>query len=331
MERRFAELFQSIQQTVSVCQVRAEEKVVILADTATEAATTDAFYAAVLCSGADPLLVTMSTRPRMLMDPPSGAVQAMMDADVVFDLATEPWLYTESTSRILDSGTRMLQCFASQDTLIRRPPTEQILAREAAAREILEGCKSFRITSDEGTDLMIERGDRRVHTQGGTVDHPGDWDSYGVCLAAFAPPESRAEGKVFLNGTLHIIPHSLVLEEPIEVDVEAGRIVNVKVDHPDAVLLADWLKSWDAPCSYVIAHTGFGLDHRAEIHPPEAVGWESILGGVNIAFGGNNIPQLGGQTECSSHLDAILLNVNVELDGELIIDHGQFTEASGIE
>jgi hypothetical protein len=55
------------------------------------------------------------------------------------------------------------------------------------------------------------------------------------------------------------------------------------------------------------------------------------MGGVNIAFGGNNIPQLGGQTECSSHFDAVLLDANVEVDGKLIIDHGEFTKASGIE
>ena len=332
MERRFAESFQSVLLTVQACKVRADEKVVILTDTATDHATSDAFYAAVLSTGADPVLVTMNTRPRILMDPPASAVAAMMDADVVFDVATQPWLYTESTNRILNTGTRMLQCgFASQETLIRRPPIEQILAREKAARKLIEDCQTFRIISDEGTDILMERGDRRVHTQGGAVDHPGDWDSYGVCLLGFAPPEDKANGKVFLNGTLHIAPHGLVLQEPIEVDIEGGRIVNVKTDHAQARLLADWLKSWDAPCSYVIAHTGFGLDHRAEVQPPDPAAWESIFGGVNIAFGGNNIPQLGGQTQCKSHLDAILLGVSVEVDGELIIDHGEFTEGSGIK
>ena len=169
-----------------------------------------------------------------------------------------------------------------------------------------------------------------MHTQGGVVDHEGDWDCYGVCVAAFAPPEDKANGKLVLNGTLDINPHALILEKSIELSVENGRIIDIVVSHDDAKLLKEWLQSWDDPNSYVIAHTGFGLDHRAKLRPPDKSAWESIYGGVNIAFGANNIPLLGGKTACKSHLDAILLSVNVEINGRLVIEKGQFTKESGM-
>jgi 2,5-dihydroxypyridine 5,6-dioxygenase len=331
MERYFGELLQSVKEAVRLCKVQANEKVVIFNETSKNPAVVDAFYAAAVSIGADPVLVTVNSRPTILIDPPEQAVAALVGADIVFDLATNPWLYTKSTNRILSSGTRMLQVFTSDDTLISRPPTEQILQRERAARKVLEGCKTFRIFSDQGTDLVMERGERPIHTQGGTVDHPGDWDSYGVCLAAFAPLEDKANGKIVFTGTLHIAPQEMVVTTPIEAYVQDGCLVDIKTDHSEAKQFVDWLEAWHDPNSYVIAHTGFGLDHRAKMFPPDPGTLESIYAGVNVAFGANNIPQLGGRTACKSHMDAILFGVSVQVDDKLIIDRGEFTVTSQIQ
>lgn len=332
MQQRFAELFRAAQQTMKACKVQADEKVVVFADSGKSPALVEAFYTAGLATGADTVLVTMRTRPQPLLNPPSAAVQAMVEADVAFDLATNAWLYTEATNTILNSGTRMLQVLVGEDTIIRRPPEEAIKRREEAASGLLADCQTFRVTSSLGTDLVMERGDRPVHTQGGSVDHPGDWDSVGVCLGAFAPLEHAANGPIVFNGTLYLPSEHLIrIERPIEAEVKDGRLTNIKTDHGEAKLLDDWLTSWDDPNSYVIAHTGFGIDHRAELRPPDPGNWESYLGGVNVAFGGNNIPQLKGKTECKSHFDAILLEATVEVDGKTVIEEGQFVGGTGLE
>jgi 2,5-dihydroxypyridine 5,6-dioxygenase len=313
-----------------MCEVQPHESVVVLTDTTRNQAVADAFFMAALATGAEVTTVSMKTREGALQNPPATAVRAMIEADVVFDLATHPWLYTDATNQILDSGTRMLQVLVMEETILARPPDEVIARREQAARDLLEKCTTFRITSAEGTDLVMERGDRPVHTQGGFVDRPGDWDSYAVCLGAFAPPEDRADGDLFLSGTMYLPPsHSFITERPIRTRVEKGRLVHIEPDHDKARLLSDWLQSWNDPNSYVIAHTGFGIDHRAQLHPPDAAGWESYLGGVNVAFGANNIPQLGGLTECKSHFDAVLLGVTVEINGARVIENGSFVQGSG--
>ena len=178
----------------------------------------------------------------------------------------------------------------------------------------------------------MERGDRPVHTQGGFVDHPGDWDSFAVCLGAFAPPEDKADGPLALHGTFFLpSQHMFISEKPIITTVEGGRITSVEEDHREARIFSDWLKSWEDPNSYVIAHTGFGFDHRAKLEPYDPGAWESYMGGVNIAFGGNNIPQLGGQTACTSHFDVVLLDVDVEVNGEKVIESGSFVAGLGFE
>lgn len=330
--QRFAELFRSAQQTMEQCRVQSHEKVVVFADSGKSPALVEAFYTAALATGAETVRVHMTTRPQPLMNPPESAIQAMIEADVVFDLATNAWLYTDATNRILDSGTRMLQVLVGEETVIARPPNDTVRRREEIATKILGNCRTFRITSDDGTDLVMERGDRPVHTQGGSVDHPGDWDSIGVCLGAFAPLEDSANGTIVFNGTLYLpSQHLFRVERPIEAEVKDGRITHITADHREAKILEEWLRSWDDPNSYVIAHTGFGIDERAQLHPPDPGNWESYLAGVNVAFGGNKIPQLQGATESKSHFDAILLGVTVELDGTRVIEGGQFVAGTGLE
>ncbi|HZQ05981.1 MAG TPA: hypothetical protein VFD70_05335 [Anaerolineae bacterium] len=332
MNHRFAEFFRSAQKAVKYCQVKPSESVVIFADTGKTPALVEAFFTAAQAVGAETIVVTMETKPQALLEPPAAAIRAMSGADVVFDLATNPWLYTQATNTILNSGTRMLQLLVNDETIIKRPPEDFIARREVAGRKLLEGCSTFRIKSEYGTNIVMERGNRPIHTQGGFVDHPGDWDSFAVCLAAFAPLEDKANGPLALFGTMYLPPqHLFITEKPIMTQVENGRITHIQTDHREAQLLADWLKSWNDPNSYVIAHTGFGIDHRAALHPPDPGAWESYLGGVNIAFGANNIPQLGGQTACKSHFDAVLLNVHVEVDGTPIIQSGKFIEGLGFD
>lgn len=331
MDARFLELFSSAQKAMKYSQVQAEENVVIFTDSGRNPATVNAFLTAAAGTGAEALLVKMQSRDRPLREPPDAAVQAMVAADIVFDLASHPWLYTQATNTILDSGTRMLQVFVNDDTIIKRPPEEFIARREEIARSLLEQCETFRITSPYGTDIIMERGSRPVHTQGGFVDHPGDWDSLGVNLGAFAPPEDKANGTLAFYGTMYLPPHLFITEKPILATVIDGRITHIEADHKEARLLDEWFKQWDDPNSYVIAHTGFGIDHRAELDPPDPGAWESLMGGVNIAFGGNNIPQLGGQTACKSHMDCVLLDVDVEINGKKVIEGGRFIPELGLE
>jgi 2,5-dihydroxypyridine 5,6-dioxygenase len=327
MERRFAELFDSARKTMQFCQVKPEEQVVVFRDSGTSQALTDAFHSAALATGAEVTVVSMTTRPGALQNPPEPAINALCAADVVFDLASHAWLYTEATNRILVAGTRMLQLLVGEDTVVARPPTSDIAMREEVSRRMLEGSNEFRITTELGTDITLTRGDRPVHTQGGFVDHAGDWDSYGVFLAAFAPPETEADGVLVIDGTLFLpTEYKLVTEAPIRTVVERGRLVDVDTSTAQGRLLKEWLAGWNDPNSYVIAHTGFGLDERAKFEAPDS---ESYLAGVNIAFGANNIPQLRGATKCRSHVDIVLRGATVELDGKKVIDGGQFVEGYG--
>ena len=49
-----------------------------------------------------------------------------------------------------------------------------------------------------------------------------------------------------------------------------------------------------------------------------------------VAFGANTAPQLGGGTSATGHMDGILLEANLTLDGVPIIENGEFVESTGL-
>lgn len=330
MRRMFVELLKATRQTCEMCKISAGEKVVVFSDTACDDVLVEAFVTA--ASLVTETTVVLVDTFKSLTNPPEIAVRAMCDADIVFDLATNPWLYTEATEQILNSGTRMLQVMVKSPELIaQRPPTPDILKREEKASNLLHGCQLVRITSEAGSDLVMKRGSRRIHTQGGSVSEPGSWDSYGISLAAFAPLEDQADGVLVVKGTIFAHPEFMVVNDPFRIEVRGGRIVNVENTTSQARYFNSWLKSWDDPASYVIAHTGFGLDDRVRSFSKDDPGGpESYLGSINVAFGSNMFRLLGGNNKAPSHTDIILLDHNFYVDGTLVIENGKFVSAAKV-
>ena len=109
-------------ESVALCRVRSEEKVVVYMDTGSDQAIAEAWYAACAAAGCDVSLVRASSRPDET-DAPAAAIAAMVEADVVFDVASNDQGYAPSMQRIMGSGTRMLQILMPADVVARRAPT----------------------------------------------------------------------------------------------------------------------------------------------------------------------------------------------------------------
>lgn len=227
MKSHYIELFEAAVQTCRACKITPQEKAVVYTDTTKNELLADAFYNACVATGAETTMVISKAYMVPLQDPSSVAVAAMESADIVFDLATQPWLYTESTNRIIGGGTRMLQVLADENSIIHRPPTEEISARADILAPKLRG-DTIHIYSNLGTDLTVKRQGRPVHWQDGRVINPGDWDSLAVIVAAFAPPETEAEGVIMLNGPIYLSPKlNFHVDTPVRFVIKKGRIVEV--------------------------------------------------------------------------------------------------------
>jgi 2,5-dihydroxypyridine 5,6-dioxygenase len=328
----FADLFQAAQQTVALCEVKPTENVVIYSDTRQNPVLAEAFHTACVAIGADVSLIRALHRfPET--DPPPAAVAAMKAADMVFDLASESWFYAECTPSILATGTRMLLFVdVLEENIVARPPDREVYERAARAARMLQQGQEFRVTTPEGSDFTCRRGDRRAKSQKGFVNRPGEHDLYSNTTIAFAPPETEAEGVLYLNGPQILYPqYTYMVKEPVRIEVERGQIVHIDDSHEDGRIFRHWIEQFDDPNVYTIAHFGFSLDHRArDLSRYDLSVWESYYGGVLVAFGANDSAGLGGNTRAKGHSDSMLLHASFYVDGKPLIIDGEFTEESGL-
>lgn len=324
------ELMRAIRILFDGCQVRSNETVVVLADSRRERGVADLFLGEARARGCDATQVWVEARQPQTQ-PPRAAIEAMKTANVVFDISSSSWLYTPACNEVIQTGhTRMLQVAPPESKLIERPPLSSVVDNAMQARALFNSAAAqvVRITSELGTDLTATYKGRRVNPQDGVVVNPGEWDSQGMGFANCFPIEDSAQGRVVFNGPCYLSGgHSFIITEPFSVEVRGGRIVDIE-GGAEAKHFQRWLGSYGDPHMGVVAHLGFGYDSRAgpPPKPPEIRdygSWESMYGGVIVAFGAN-YGRSGGQNAAPSHCDLVLLGASFYLDDQQIIGGGEF-------
>lgn len=311
------------------------EVVVVYADTLTAAQYPAAFLSAAKDLGAQaiqivqPIIGADADRAK-----PSTLIRdAMMAADFVIDVSTGGMLHANEQREILATGTRILRIREPEDCLQRLMPEDAVRARSLAGGKRLEGGGAIRIASNEGSDLRMERGGRKVLVQYGMADEPGRWDHWPTGMVNTTPVESSVEGKLVIGPGSIIFPLSVYVTEPLRLTFEGGRAVSIEGGR-EAVMLRDYIDdSGDENCRR-LAHIGWGTEHRARWHSLALRGNDggggaearSIYGGVLLALGENR--DLGGENSAKLHIDIALRRSRFELDGEAICENGEFLDSS---
>lgn len=332
---RIPELLRAIRATFDNCDVRPDERVVVFTDTNRPDEVGDLFLAEAIARGCPAALIRTEARRPMVVPTPA-AMAAMQEANIVFDLSSNSWLYTKAHNQVIRTGhTRMLQILCSIDTLIDRPPSREMIAMARRAKELFDGAtpQVVRITSELGTDFSAEYTGRPVNPQDTVVLKPGDWDSVGTGFGNCFPIETTGEGVIVVNGPCHHTGGmNYIPEETIKLTLEGGRIVDIE-GGAEAKQFKRWIESYNDDHMHVLAHVGFGYDRRCGPPPKpvstgDFVSWEAIYGGVIVAFGAN-LGRSGGQNAAPGHCDLILLQANLFLGGQQIISGGEFVVVDG--
>ena len=327
MTLRLPEMLEAITRTLKYCQVRADEKVVIYSDSGRPREVAELFQAASVALGCDAVAVWAKARPP-LVEPPRTAVESMKRADMVFEISTESWLYTSATDEILQSGARMLQV-RTEMRLLERAPTDAIVRKASVAKGLFDKATRIRLKSKLGTDFEVSYEGRTPVPQDGVVEGPGDWDSVGTAYCNVFPVEETAEGTIVLNGPVLSTPTlKLVIEEPVRLEIEQGRVIKIE-GGSEAKKLVNWFDGHGDPNLRRISHVGVGMDPRCG-PPPKPVesgdygSWEALNGGAIVAFGASRGPAGYGQYPAKNHMDCVVLECDFYLDNRPLVSAGKF-------
>jgi aminopeptidase len=178
--------------------------------------------------------------------------------------------------------------------------------QEKVAGQLREAANVY-ITSPLGTDLHLSVARRPVHL---------DLDGIPRGEVYVAPHEDSAQG-------FAVIDRAFIKGQPVEhlrLAFEGGRVVRVEAPDTAAVEAFKELLSASTGDKDVIAEFAMGLNPGIA-EPLGIVALDEKIGGsVHIAIGMNE--HFGGGNRSNLHLDLVMLNPTVTLDGSPLVTDG---------
>ncbi|GAA0286703.1 aminopeptidase [Halobacterium noricense] len=258
-------------------------------------------------------------------EPEETVAAAMMEADVIITPVHRSITHSSAVAAAKDEGARVVSMVKfTGEQLVRgglyadyegmRPYCEEMAEKFSEASEA-------RITSPQGTDVTVGLEGRDGNAHPGIADEPGEFTALVHIEANIAPVEGTTNGTVVFDGAIPNLDIG-VLESPVEMEIEDGSVTSVE-GGAEAQRIADVWEEHDDPAVYNIAQLAVGMNPEC----PEFNGWFSNDHGRygNVHFGIGTSSNLGGTTRAPVHFDAMMAEPTLELDGEVVLDDGEFT------
>jgi leucyl aminopeptidase (aminopeptidase T) len=265
----------------------------------------------------DVTLLEFAPTSRHGEEPPSDVAEAMARADVVLAPTSRGLTHTQARIKASSRGARV----ATLPTI-----TEEIFARallvdyaelkrkgEWLADRMTEA-STARVTSAAGTDIVLSLDGRAGRSDDGNLQQRGTMGNLPAGEGYIAPLETVGDGVIVFDASLAGYGR---LPTPFRVSVEHGRVV-----HADTDVGAWLLETLDAGGEHgrSLAELGIGTNPAATV-TGNVLEDEKAIGTIHLAFGAS--ASLGGVNVATVHIDGVMLQPTVELDGEGVIDDGR--------
>jgi len=247
-------------------------------------------------------------------EPPAPVAAAMAGADVVLAPTTKSLTHTEARTDATEAGARVATLPGITDGVFLMgldADYESIAAESERLLDQVAGCEEIRVTTELGTDITFDLGDRAWQLDTGIVHEPGQMSNLPAG-EIFVSPED-ASGRFVVDGTM--MPHGKLDEgQTLAFEVEDGYVTEVSDDavREELEAAADEVGE-DA---YNLAELGIGSNLAVEELVGSVLLDEKAAGTVHIAIGDDH--GIGGDTTAPIHLDGIVTGPTVYADGEAI-------------
>jgi 2,5-dihydroxypyridine 5,6-dioxygenase len=251
------------------------------------------------------------------------AVECLKKADLVIDLVL--LLFSKEQLELQEAGVRILMVVEPFPVIKRMFPKESDKQRVLYATELLKNAKEMRITNKAGTDVVYQLGQYPVLVEYGFADEPGKWDHLPSCFSATSGNDGGVDGIVVMDKGDILFPFNRYLQDPIHLTIKDGYVTHIE-GGLDAMLMKEYIESFNDPQAYAISHIGWGLNERAQWHSlafdDQVFGMDgrAFYGNVLFSLGPNS--ELGGTNDTPCHLDLPMKNCTLYLDGQLIVKDG---------
>ncbi|MGI9950770.1 aminopeptidase [Moorellaceae bacterium AZ2] len=277
-----------------------------------------AFWQAARELAREAIFMEFPPRSRHGEEPPAAVAAAMAAADVLLLPTSRSLSHTRARRKACEAGARVASMPMITAEMMMRALAVDYEAMRSLTRkyaEVLTAGEVARVTSPAGTDITMKLNGRSGIMDAGELRQRGASGNLPAGEAYIAPLEGSAEGIVVLDGSLAGWGR---LQEPIVIEVKEGLAVRVEGGEAARWLWESLTKCGEAGTT--LAELGIGTNERA-IVSGNILEDEKAVRTVHIAFGDNK--GFGGTVEAGIHLDGLILNPTVEVDGEVVIKEGK--------
>ena len=188
--------------------------------------------------------------------------------------------------------------------------------------DVTEEAVHVKITSPSGSDVEF---DNKKGREFGVADGLVEKGIAKMLIGqiGWAPEFETINGVIVADGSIN--PPCGIVDAPVKIYVENGKVVNVEGGQ-SAQEFYQWMKSFDDPNMFNVAHLCYGLGPYAQL-TGEVCEDERVWGCVECGFGNIGacltIPDIPEGIPAASHSDVICLNSSVWLDGVQFLDEGK--------
>jgi leucyl aminopeptidase (aminopeptidase T) len=263
--------------------------------------------------GADATLAVISERDSAAAEPPAAVAAAMAAANVVLAPTVQSLSHTAARKKASENGVRIGTLPGVTEEMLERLMTgdlEEIRRRGWALVSALNSGKEARITCPRGSDFRVGLDGRTGIVDGGELSTRGAFGNLPCGEGFIAPVEGTGEGTLVVDGSIAEVG---LLDTPTKLTIREGHLTGAEGKAGKKLMSLLTPHGEDATN---VAELGIGTNEEA-ILTGNVLEDEKILGTAHVAFGAS--AAIGGTVQVPVHLDCVLLEPTVEIDGEVVV------------
>ncbi|MEK7448832.1 MAG: PAS domain S-box protein, partial [Planctomycetota bacterium] len=317
------------------------------------------FYEGITALGVEVTIICMTPRGVNGEEPPAVVARAMKETDIAFLITAKSLSHTQARRSASQSDRRVrIASLPGVDPfrlekLLHIDYDEMIKHGRRLAR-LFQQAKKVEIKTEAGTNLSMEINGRIPLIDSGILDQPGSFGNLPAGEVYLAPVEGTAQGIVVIDGSMSGIGK---LEQPIKIKIKNGFATEISSPELRKILQSasrpnvtsrrrpsgraspkaggspkqtELLAANGDRSAYNLAELGIGINPQAEV-VGNILEDEKAINTVHIALGDNL--SLGGLVKAPCHLDGVITNPVIKLDGRILssnILQGNFSRPGGM-
>ena len=302
--------------------VRPGEQVMLLTDDGTDAEVVERLVAGIEARRGVPVVSRIPMPPLPGSEPPGTVAAAMREAGAVIELTSLFIGSSQARRRATQAGVRYLAMPGVRWETFRDdgPLAVDFDAIRGEAEQIGDAwgeASTFRLTTPAGTDLRGSVQGRPGRVLHGLARGDGDYMAPPDIEAGTAPVEASSEGTVVIDADLLFMGQG-PLPSPVALVIAGGELVGTEGE--EASRLRDMLARCADDRMTNLAEVSMAFNPSGTVCgvPMET---ESARGTAHIALG--NSIAYGGTVDAVAHLDCVMRDATLELDGRPVMVEGE--------